>query len=59
MSHSLEPGRKFHSSWATVNGVFLIGGVDASSAEQAHTSSVLVKPNNVTIPGFDLKYKIE
>ena len=64
-SHNLIIGRKYHSSWETKDGVYLIGGgehwreSDIGEENGPWNSTVLVKPFGIVEQGFNLKYPIE
>ena len=55
VTHNLGSERRFHSSWETSNGIYLFGGHDSSTRDNA----VLVKSNGEVEYAFDLKYSLE
>ena len=51
-SHTLSQMRKDHVSWATEDGVYLIGGTDIGSVR----TTELVKKDGSVEDGFSLKF---
>ena len=52
-SHTLRQRRYLHVSWATVDGVYLMGGMYSKKTTE------LVKEDGTVEDGFSLKYDIE
>ena len=51
-SHTLRQRRRYHVSWATDDGVYLMGGV------YSRKTTELVKEDGLVEDGFSLKYDI-
>ena len=54
-SHTLREERRYHLSWSTADGVYLIGGVPTGTGNSGMTSE-LVKEDGSVEEGFVLKY---
>ena len=55
-THILQKTREFHSSWASPQGVMLLGGT-AFEPCRAYTTTEILTNNGDTKPGFQLKYE--